>query len=62
MGMEFKGLDGRAADPLLVTIVANIIFNVRYAGPLGPVGHANSSLVRVFQLVLPGRLRECSSA
>ncbi|CAL8465818.1 g5354 [Coccomyxa elongata] len=27
--MEFKGLDGRAADPLLVTIVANIIFDVR---------------------------------
>ncbi|CAL8465767.1 g5303 [Coccomyxa elongata] len=29
MGMEFKGLDGRAADPILVTIVANIIFDVR---------------------------------
>lgn len=29
MGMEFKGLDGKAADPLLVTIVANIIFDVR---------------------------------
>lgn len=37
MGMEFKGLDGRAADPILVTLVANIIFDVRYAGPLGPV-------------------------
>ncbi|BDA51611.1 Protein ACTIVITY OF BC1 COMPLEX KINASE 8, chloroplastic [Coccomyxa sp. Obi] len=29
MGMEFKGLDGRAADPVLITIVANIIFDVR---------------------------------
>ena len=29
MGMEFKDLQGHAADPVLVTIVANIIFDVR---------------------------------
>jgi len=31
MGLEFKGLDGGTADPLLVTIVANIIFDTRYS-------------------------------
>ena len=29
--MEFKGLDGKVADPVLVTIVSNIIFDVRCA-------------------------------
>lgn len=28
-GMEFNGLDGGAVEPILITVVANIIFDVR---------------------------------